>query len=147
MLNLQPDPDGTILPVRAQPGARRNEIRGEQDGMLKVCVTQSPEKGKANKALIELLSKDARAAEVADRTARRRDIAHEAILTAGDYAGRVGGADRAARRVIATYSKSHMDEDQRGRRRLWLLAVVSTAIAIVVAIIPISEQCSLCIIE
>ena len=25
--------------------------------MLKVCVTQSPEKGKANKALVELLSK------------------------------------------------------------------------------------------
>jgi uncharacterized protein len=57
MLNLQSDPDGTILPVRAQPGSRRNEIRGEQDGMLKVCVTQSPEKGKANKAVIELLSK------------------------------------------------------------------------------------------
>jgi uncharacterized protein (TIGR00251 family) len=57
MLDLQPHPDGTILPVRAQPGARRNEIRGEQDGMLKVCVTQPPEKGKANKALIELLSK------------------------------------------------------------------------------------------
>ena len=57
MLDLQPHPDGVILPVRAQPGARRNEIRGEQDGMLKVCVTQSPEKGKANKALFELLGK------------------------------------------------------------------------------------------
>jgi uncharacterized protein len=57
MLSLEPHSDGVILPVRAQPGARRNEIRGEQDGMLKVCVTQSPEKGKANKALIELLSK------------------------------------------------------------------------------------------
>jgi uncharacterized protein len=57
MLDLQPHADGTILPVRAQPGARRNEIRGEQDGMLKVRVTQSPEKGKANRALIELLSK------------------------------------------------------------------------------------------
>ena len=54
---LEPHPDGTILPVRAQAGARRNEIRGEQDGMLKVCVTQSPEKGKANKALIGVLSR------------------------------------------------------------------------------------------
>ena len=54
---LRPHPEGTILPVRAQPGARRNEIRGEQDGVLKVSVTQSPEKGKANKALIALLSK------------------------------------------------------------------------------------------
>ena len=54
---LEPHPDGTILPVRAHPGARRNEIRGVQDGMLKVSVTQSPEKGKADKALVELLSK------------------------------------------------------------------------------------------
>ena len=58
MIELKPHPEGTILPVRAQPGARRNEIRGEQDGMLKVSVTQSPEKGKANKALIALLSKE-----------------------------------------------------------------------------------------
>ena len=57
MLHLEPHPDGTILLVRAQPGARRNEIRGVQDGMLKVCVTQSPEKGKANKAIIGLLCK------------------------------------------------------------------------------------------
>ncbi|HYW81016.1 MAG TPA: DUF167 domain-containing protein [Thermoguttaceae bacterium] len=57
MIELEPHASGTILPVRAQPGARRNEIRGEQDGMLKVSVTQAPEKGKANKALIGLLSK------------------------------------------------------------------------------------------
>jgi uncharacterized protein (TIGR00251 family) len=43
--------------VRAQPGARRNEVRGIQDGALKVCVTQAPEKGKANKAIIEVLAK------------------------------------------------------------------------------------------
>ena len=57
MIALEPHPEGTILPVRAQPGSRRNELRGEQDGMLKVCVTQSPEKGKANKAVIELMAK------------------------------------------------------------------------------------------
>jgi uncharacterized protein (TIGR00251 family) len=57
MIEMQTHPEGTILPVRAQPGARRNEIRGEQEGALKVCVTQSPEKGKANKAVIELVAK------------------------------------------------------------------------------------------
>ena len=57
MIDLQSHAAGTILPVRARPGARRNEIRGEQNGTLKVCVTQSPEKGKANKALIAVLSK------------------------------------------------------------------------------------------
>jgi uncharacterized protein len=54
---LEPHADGAILPVRAHPGARRNEIRDVQDGMLKVSVTQAPEKGKANKAVIELLAK------------------------------------------------------------------------------------------
>lgn len=57
MIRLEPHAEGTILPVRVRAGARRNEIPGEQDGMLKVSVTQSPEKGKANKALIEVLSK------------------------------------------------------------------------------------------
>ena len=56
MIDLKPHAEGTILPVRAQPGSRRNEIRGEQNGFLKVCVTQSPEKGKANKAIAALLS-------------------------------------------------------------------------------------------
>ena len=41
----------------AQPGAHSNGIRGEQEGMLKVSVTQVAEKGKANKALVAVLSK------------------------------------------------------------------------------------------
>jgi uncharacterized protein len=57
MIALEPHTEGVILPVRAQPGARRNEIRGEQAGMLKVCVTQVAEKGKANKAIAEFLAK------------------------------------------------------------------------------------------
>jgi uncharacterized protein (TIGR00251 family) len=57
MLDLQSHAEGTVLPVRAQPGARRNEIRGIQDGALKVCVTQAPEKGKANKLIVEVLAK------------------------------------------------------------------------------------------
>lgn len=57
MIDLQIHSDGTILPVRAQPGARRNEVRGIQDDALKVCVTQAPEKGKANKAILEVLAK------------------------------------------------------------------------------------------
>lgn len=45
------------MPVRAQPGSRRAEVRGERDGALKVSVTQIAEKGKANKAIIALLAK------------------------------------------------------------------------------------------
>src|SRR5438270_4892093 len=57
MIELANHPEGVVLPVKAQPGARQNAIRGEQDGMLKVSVTQAPEKGKANKAIIEVLAK------------------------------------------------------------------------------------------
>ena len=60
MIALESRNDGVLLPVRAQPGARSAGIRGEQDGALKVSVTQAPEKGKANKAILELLAKQLR---------------------------------------------------------------------------------------
>ncbi|GAB6166650.1 hypothetical protein JCM19992_26500 [Thermostilla marina] len=56
-LELEDHPEGVLLPVRAQPGARKNELRGVQQGALKVCVTQAPEKGKANKAIVAFLQK------------------------------------------------------------------------------------------
>ena len=56
MIALEGHPDGTILAVRAHAGARRNAIRGQQAGSLQVSVTQAPEKGKANKAIIAVLS-------------------------------------------------------------------------------------------
>jgi uncharacterized protein len=56
MLDLTDHPEGVILPVRAQPGAKANAIRGEQAGALKVAVTQVAEKGKANQALVEVLA-------------------------------------------------------------------------------------------
>lgn len=49
-----------MLPVRAHAGARRNAAGGEQDGALRVQVTQAPERGKANKAIVELLAKQLR---------------------------------------------------------------------------------------
>ena len=52
-----------ILPVRLTPNAAKNELGDiEQDAagqkLLKARVTAVPEKGKANKALIKLLSKE-----------------------------------------------------------------------------------------
>jgi uncharacterized protein len=56
MVELTDHPEGVILPVKAQPKASKNAIRGEQNGMLKVAVTAAAEKGKANEALIEVLA-------------------------------------------------------------------------------------------
>lgn len=57
MLELTQTPQGVILLVKAQPGARKNEVAGERNGRLLVKCTQAPEKGKANDAIIEILSK------------------------------------------------------------------------------------------
>ena len=57
MIDLLATGDGVVLPVQAQPGARQNGVMGEHDGRLKVSVTQKPEKGKANKALVEVLAR------------------------------------------------------------------------------------------
>jgi uncharacterized protein (TIGR00251 family) len=56
VIDLQATAHGVVLPVQAQPGARQNAITGEHAGRLRVAVTQAPEKGKANKALIEVLA-------------------------------------------------------------------------------------------
>jgi uncharacterized protein (TIGR00251 family) len=55
MITLIEHAGGLILPVRAQPGARKNGVVGEHNGALKVAVTAAPEDGKANKALLEVL--------------------------------------------------------------------------------------------
>jgi uncharacterized protein len=55
MIAIADHAEGLVLPVRAQPGARRNGVQGEQAGMLKVSVTAPPEDGRANQALVELL--------------------------------------------------------------------------------------------
>ena len=55
MIALTDHTEGCILPVRAQPGARRNGVQGEQSGALKIAVTAPPEDGRANVALVEAL--------------------------------------------------------------------------------------------
>lgn len=49
--------EGCVLPVRAQPGARRVGVQGEQAGALKIAVSAPPEDGRANQALVEVLRK------------------------------------------------------------------------------------------
>jgi uncharacterized protein (TIGR00251 family) len=47
---------GTVLPVRAQPGAKKNAVIGERAGALRVAVSAAPEKGKANAAIQDVLA-------------------------------------------------------------------------------------------
>lgn len=57
MIAVTDHAEGCVLPVRAQPGARRAGVQGEQAAALKVAVTASPQDGRANQALVEELRK------------------------------------------------------------------------------------------
>ena len=57
MIGVTDHAEGCVLPVRAQPGARRAGVQGEQAGALKIAVTAPPEDGRANQALVEELRK------------------------------------------------------------------------------------------
>jgi hypothetical protein len=46
----------TLLKVRVQPGASRNEVAGRREGAVIIRVTASPVDGKANKAACKLLA-------------------------------------------------------------------------------------------
>jgi uncharacterized protein (TIGR00251 family) len=57
VIDIREHAEGCILAVRAQTGARRAALAGEQGDALKVVVTAAPEQGKANKALVDVLRK------------------------------------------------------------------------------------------
>ena len=56
MIALTVHEGGTVLPVRAQPGARKDAILGERAGSLRVAVSAAPERGKANAAIQVVLA-------------------------------------------------------------------------------------------
>jgi uncharacterized protein (TIGR00251 family) len=55
MIDITDHAEGCVLPVRAQPGAKKTAVVGEHGGALKIAVTAPPEDGRANDALIEAL--------------------------------------------------------------------------------------------
>ena len=55
MIAITAHAEGCLLSVRAQPGARKNAVIGEQANALKIAVAAPPEDGRANQAITELL--------------------------------------------------------------------------------------------
>jgi uncharacterized protein (TIGR00251 family) len=55
-LRITESAEGSNLLVQAYPSSGKVEIGGVHDGMLKVYISAQPEKGKANIAIIKLLS-------------------------------------------------------------------------------------------
>jgi uncharacterized protein (TIGR00251 family) len=56
MIALSAHAEGTLVPVRAQPGARKEGVLGERAGALRIAVSASPERGKANAAVGRVLA-------------------------------------------------------------------------------------------
>jgi uncharacterized protein (TIGR00251 family) len=54
---LSETPEGVRVAVRAIPRAGTNALAGVREGRLVVKVTAAPEDGKANAAIVKLLSK------------------------------------------------------------------------------------------
>ncbi len=57
MIDIRETKEGLQLDIYVQPGAKKTAIIGEHDGRLKISVNQPPDKGRANEAVLELLSK------------------------------------------------------------------------------------------
>jgi uncharacterized protein (TIGR00251 family) len=53
---LRTDPDGVVLSVRVQPGARRAGITGHHGDALALRVTAPPVEGKANEAVLDAIA-------------------------------------------------------------------------------------------
>lgn len=56
MISLEQRADGVVIPLRIRAGSRRTGVVGVHNGAVRVDVTAAPEKGKANRAVIEVLS-------------------------------------------------------------------------------------------
>jgi len=56
-INLRPDGDGVIVPVKVVPGASRNTVAGALGDCVKITTAAPAEKGKANAAVARTLAK------------------------------------------------------------------------------------------
>ncbi len=57
MINVREVEHGIVVSVKVQPNASKDRVVGEHADQIKIAVTVAPEKGKANKAVVKVLSK------------------------------------------------------------------------------------------
>lgn len=93
MIVLEERSGGVVVPVQAQPKARRQGVVGEHAGRLKIAVTAPPDKGKANDALVDVL------AEVLGVKRSQVELASGAASTAKTFLVTGVPKDELARRI------------------------------------------------
>jgi len=87
MVNVEDREGRAVFSVRVSPGAARTKIIGEHAGALKVSVNAPPEKGKANKELIDYLAeflgvRRATITVISGETSKQKKIAVEGFTAA-----------------------------------------------------------------
>ncbi len=76
---VQQQRDGVLLRVYVQPKARKEQIVGLHGDRLKVAVTEPPDKGKANEAVVHLIAASVGTAPsnvslIRGQTSRQKDL-------------------------------------------------------------------------
>jgi uncharacterized protein (TIGR00251 family) len=55
-MEVRDSPSGAILVIGVQPSARKRELRQDRQGRTKLAVTEPPQDGRANRALVEFVA-------------------------------------------------------------------------------------------
>ena len=56
-VRVDPHPHGATFGVRVSPGSAREAVRGVHGDLLKISVREAPERGRANRGVVELLAR------------------------------------------------------------------------------------------
>lgn len=95
MIAIEQADRGVTIRVRVRAGARRSGVVGELDGALRIDVTAAPERGKANRAVAEVLADVLRVARSAIELVSGAANANKRFLAVGV------AASEAQRRIAA----------------------------------------------
>ena len=79
---LSQDPRGVILRLYVQPGSRQSAVIGLHNDRLKVAVTEPPDRGRANAAVIRLIADTFKIART-DMQLLRGDVSRRKDLLIG----------------------------------------------------------------
>ena len=77
------------IKLRISPNASKNEIIKNEDGTIKVKITAQPVEGKANKALIEFLSKEFKIPKTSIEIVRGDSSKDKTLLIKIDNEGKI----------------------------------------------------------
>jgi uncharacterized protein len=90
--------EGVRVSVKAVPGAKTDRIVGQLGGALKIAITAAPERGQANRAIINLLAERLGIAASRITITRGHANPHKQLaisgMTAQELVARLAAADR-----------------------------------------------------